>query len=53
MIKPSPTHLYWLLSTSGVQNPDFGIQSGRILGIFWIWIGYRFHFNRIRIIQMK
>jgi len=39
--------------TSGVQDADFGVQSGRILGIFWIWIGYRFLFNRIRIIQMK
>jgi len=43
------------LRTPGVQDPDFGVQSGRILGIFWIWIGYRFLFNRIRnrIIQMK
>jgi len=23
---------------SGVQDPDVGVQSGRILGIFWIWI---------------
>jgi len=22
-----------------VQDPDLGVQSGRILGIFWIWIG--------------
>ena len=43
------------LQTSGVQDPDFGVQSGRIFGLFWIWIGYRFPFNRIRIrnIQMK
>jgi len=41
--------------TSGVQDPDFGVQSCRIFGLFWIWIGYRFPFNRIRIriIQMK
>jgi len=40
---------------SGVQDPDFGVQSGRIFEFFWIWIGYRFPFNqiRIRIIQMK
>jgi len=24
---------------SGVQDPDFGVQSGRIIGLFWIWIG--------------
>jgi len=36
-----------------VQDPEFGIQSARILGILWIWIGYLFPFNRIRIIQMK
>jgi len=42
-----------LLQTSGVQEPDFGVQSGRIFWFFWIWIGYRFRFNRIRIIQMK
>jgi len=23
----------------GVQEPDFGVQSVLILGIFWIWIG--------------
>jgi len=40
---------------SGVEDPDFRVQSGRILRIFRIWIGYRFRFNRIRnrIIQMK
>jgi len=37
--------------TSGVQDPDFGAQSSRIYG--FIWIGYRFPFNRIRIIQVK
>jgi len=42
-----------VLQSSGVQDPDFGVQSGRIFGFFWIWIGYRFPFNRIRIIQMK
>jgi len=43
------------IRTSGVQDPDFGVQSGGILEIFWIWIGYRFLFNRIRyrILQMK
>jgi len=34
--------------TSGVQDPDFGVQSSGILGIFWIWIGYCFSFNRIQ-----
>ena len=42
-----------LACTRGVQDPDFGVQSGRIFGFFWIWIGYRFPFNRIRINQMK
>jgi len=34
---------------------NFGVQSGGIFGFFWIWIGYRFPFNRIliRIIPMK
>jgi len=45
----------FLEGTSGVQDPDFGVQSGWIFGLFWIWIGYHFPFNRIRIwiIQMK
>jgi len=29
-----------LVYSSGVQDPDFGVQSGRILRIFWIWIGF-------------
>jgi len=43
------------MSTSGVQDPDFGLQSARILGIFRIRNGCRFPFNgiRIRIIQMS
>jgi len=43
------------IPNSGVQDPVFWVQSGRILRIFWIWNGYHFHFNRIRnrIIQMK
>jgi len=40
-----------LLQSSGVQNSEFGVQSCCIIGIFWI--GYRFPFNRIWIIQMK
>jgi len=45
----------WEVTTSGAQDLDFGVQSGRILRIFWIWIGYRFRFIQIwnRIIQMK
>jgi len=25
--------------TSGLQDPDFEVKSGRIFGFFWIWIG--------------
>jgi len=44
-----------VVATSGVQDPYFGVQPSRIFGFFWIWIEYRFPFNRIRIriIQMK
>jgi len=54
-VRSSPDPCSSLVHTSGVQDPGFGVQSGRILGFFWICIGYRFPFNRIRIriIQMK
>jgi len=54
-VRSSPDPCLSLVHTSGVQDPGFGVQPGRILAFFWICIGYRFPFNRIRIriIQMK
>jgi len=54
----SPVYVTHLSSsTSGVHctGSGFEVPSGRIIRIFWIWIGYRFRFNRIRnqIIQIK
>jgi len=47
------TNNFRIIPESGVQDPDFGVQSSQKLGIFLIWIGYRFPFNWILIIQMK
>jgi len=46
-------YYFLVCAISAVQDPVFEVQSGRIFGIFWIWIGYRFSFNRIWTIQMK
>jgi len=36
---------------TSVQDPDFEVVYGRIFEC--LWIGYRFPFNHIRIIEMK
>jgi len=48
---PAGVHSETPAPVSGVQDPDFGDQSGQLFGFFWI--GYRFPFNCIRVIQIK